>query len=176
MSSSGELVVDVAGAVMRPGLHHLSPGDRVGDAIAAAGGYAPRADLAATSASLNLAQPLQDGAKVLVPELGLDPVASAPDDGRVDLNRAGQTELESLPGIGPVTARKIIDSRTERRFAAVRDLRCLVYPRSRMERWASRRRESIFSWRSIVLGPTRLRFRSLTTSAVMRNSMAGING
>jgi len=120
-----EIVVDVAGAVVRPGLHRLRGGDRVGDAIEAAGGYAPRADLAALSQTLNLAQPLEDGAKVLVPQLGIDRPATAPaaDDGRVDLNRAGTSELESLPGIGPVTARKIIDARDEERFDGVRELR-----------------------------------------------------
>jgi competence protein ComEA len=120
-----ELVVDVAGAVANPGLHRLRTGDRVGDAIAAAGGYAPRADLAGASQTLNLAQPLQDGAKVLVPELGIDRAAPAgpADDGRIDLNRAGRDELESLPGIGPVTAGKIIDAREDGRFESVRELR-----------------------------------------------------
>lgn len=123
-----ELVIDVAGAVVRPGLHRLRPGARVGDAIEAAGGFAPRADLAASSQSLNLAQPLDDGAKVLVPELGLDRAATgasagAAADGRIDLNRAGSSELESLPGIGPVTAGKIISARTDERFEAVRELR-----------------------------------------------------
>lgn len=118
------IVVDVAGAVVRPGLHRLSSGDRVGDAIEAAGGFAPRADLAAASQALNLAQPLEDGTKVLVPELEIEHRrTSAVDDGRIDLNRASQSELESLPGIGPVTARKIMDARTQRRFSAARDLR-----------------------------------------------------
>ena len=121
-----ELVIDVAGAVARPGLHRLRPGDRVGDAIEAAGGFAPRADLAAASTSLNLAQPLEDGAKVLVPELGVDratTTAGAPDDGRIDINRASSSELESLPGIGPVTAGKIIDAREAKAFQAVSELR-----------------------------------------------------
>jgi competence protein ComEA len=123
---SAALVIDVAGAVVSPGLHRLRPGARVGDAIEAAGGFAPRADLAASSQSLNLAQPLEDGAKVLVPELGLDRAATdsgAADDGRLDLNRASSSELESLPGIGPVTAGKIIAAREDERFGAVRELR-----------------------------------------------------
>jgi competence protein ComEA len=121
---AAEMVVDVAGAVTRPGLHRLRPGDRVGDAIEAAGGFAPRADLAASSQTLNLAQPLADGAKVLVPELGIDHLgAAAADDGRLDLNRASQSELESLPGIGPVTAGKIIDARRDQRFDGVAELR-----------------------------------------------------
>ena len=124
--TSAEIVIDVAGAVVRPGLHRLRTGDRVGDAIEAAGGFAPRADLAASSRSLNLAQPLEDGAKVLVPELGIDRPAggnAGSDDGRIDINRAGQSELETLPGIGPVTAGKIIDAREDDRFDAVRELR-----------------------------------------------------
>ena len=120
-----EIVVDVAGAVVRPGLHRLRPGDRVGDAIEAAGGFAPRADLAASAVALNLAQPLEDGAKVLVPELGTArPSGSGgADDGRIDLNHASQSELESLPGIGPVTAGKIIESRSGERFDTVGELR-----------------------------------------------------
>jgi competence protein ComEA len=120
------LVVDVAGAVVDPGLHRLQPGDRVGDAIEAAGGFAPRADLAAASASLNLARPLEDGAKVWVPELGIDRPATAGAasvDGRIDLNGATSAELEALPGIGPVTAGKIIAAREDQRFGAVRELR-----------------------------------------------------
>ncbi len=122
-----EIVIDVAGAVARPGLHRLHAGDRVGDAIEAAGGFAPRVDLAATSQSLNLAQPLEDGTKVLVPELGVDRPEVAADagsaDGLIDLNHADQAELESLPGIGPVTAGKIMAARAESPFTSVRDLR-----------------------------------------------------
>ena len=119
-----ELVVDVGGAVERPGLHRLRPGDRVGDAIEAAGGYAPRVDLVAASEVLNLAQPLEDGTKVLVPELGIDR-GDAPrrEDGRIDLNAADQAALETLPGVGPVTARKIIEARSGRRFSSVQELR-----------------------------------------------------
>lgn len=118
------LLVDVAGAVARPGLQRVTAGARVADAIEAAGGYGPRVDLAAAARTLNLAQPLVDGSKVVVPELGLsDPAASQPGDERVDLNSADQAALESLPGIGPVTAAKIMAARGERPFAAVSELR-----------------------------------------------------
>ena len=125
VAPSSAVVVDVAGAVMRPGLHRLDAGARVGDAIEAAGGFAPRADLTAASQTLNLAQSLEDGAKVLVPELGVVRVDESTSGGktRVDLNRADQGELETLPGIGPVTAGKIIDARRQKRFGSVRDLR-----------------------------------------------------
>ncbi len=123
-ATSDEIVVDVAGAVALPGLHRLHAGDRVGDAIEAAGGYAPRVDLAAASLSLNLAQTLEDGTKVLVPELGIDRLeAASATDGRIDLNHADQAELETLPGVGPVTARKIIDARAEQPFSSALDLR-----------------------------------------------------
>ena len=70
--TGSELVVDVAGAVQQPGLHRLRNGDRVADAIDAAGGYAARVDLAAAGSALNLAELLTDGAKVVVPELGME--------------------------------------------------------------------------------------------------------
>lgn len=130
------LVVDVAGAVMRPGLLRLPGGSRVGDAVAAAGGYAASADLDAAARDLNLAAPLADGAKVLVPSLGDGLVAAAGDapssgddrdgpatGGRLDLNTADQAALEELPGIGPVTAGRILEARAEAPFAAVDELR-----------------------------------------------------
>lgn len=121
--TGGELVVDVAGAVQEPGLHRLRSGDRVADAIDAAGGYAARVDLAAASSSLNLAELLTDGAKVVVPELGMEAAAlTAPADDRIDLNTADQAALESLPGIGPVTAGKIMAARSARAFASVGEL------------------------------------------------------
>jgi competence protein ComEA len=129
------LVVDVAGAVARPGLLRLPAGSRVGDAVAAAGGYAPTADLDAAARDLNLAAPLADGAKVLVPTLGTPPTtassgapaagggAGSAAGGRLDLNTADQAALEDLPGIGPVTAGRILESRAEAPFAAVDELR-----------------------------------------------------
>lgn len=123
------LIVDVAGAVVTPGLVRLVAGSRVGDALAAAGGFAAGADLAAASAALNLAAPLTDGAQVRVPSL-LDAPAlarpaagSATADDRPDLNRASATDLEALPGIGPVTAERIVAARAENPFRAVDELR-----------------------------------------------------
>jgi competence protein ComEA len=135
-----ELVVDIAGAVARPGLIRLAAGSRVGDAVAAAGGYAATADLDAAARDLNLAAPLADGAKVLVPALGDGLVAAAGDaptsgggggstpGGRLDLNTADQAALEELPGIGPVTAGRILEALRgrglvgEAAFARLRDL------------------------------------------------------
>jgi competence protein ComEA len=137
-----EIVVDVAGAVVTPGVYRLPRGARVGDALSAAGGFGPRVDAVRAAAELNLAAVLEDGARIIVPSRD-DP---APTDGPsgegggsgnesggaggggtggglVDLNTATQAELEALPGIGPVTATKIIDSRADEPFTSVDDLR-----------------------------------------------------
>jgi len=122
--SGGELVVDVEGGVNSPGIHRLRAGSRVADALAAAGGYADSADLAAAAQSLNLAATVVDGQQIYVPVLGEPPVAGGDGggDGLVNLNRASQSELEDLPGIGPVTAERIIAAREERPFATLDEL------------------------------------------------------
>lgn len=116
-----QVVVDVAGAVARPGVVHLIYGARVGDAIAAAGGATPDADLP----SLNRAALLRDGARVYVPRLGETPPAGSlgsDAETKIDLNHATQAELESLPGIGPATAGRIVRSRDQRPFAKIDEL------------------------------------------------------
>jgi competence protein ComEA len=140
--AAAPIVVDVEGAVMDPGLYRLASGSRVGDAIAAAGGYSTEVDAAATSQSINLAEKLADGAKIRIPARGEAKLAIAgagPDSaplfggaggsssttslaGPLDLNRATQAELEELPGIGPVTAQKIIDARSQAPFVSVEEL------------------------------------------------------
>jgi competence protein ComEA len=104
------LVVDVAGAVRRPGLYRLATGTRVDDAVAAAGGGTARADLTA----VNLAAPLSDGEQVLVPARGAAGAAGASAGSTiVDLNSATAEQLDTLPGIGPSTAAKIIAYRQQ---------------------------------------------------------------
>lgn len=128
-----DIVVDIEGAVVRPGIHHLTAGSRVGDAITAAGGYSAQVDISAAAASLNLAEALKDGAKVHVPVLGEAKVAlgstvprepsSAQQTGElINVNTATTEELDTLPGIGPVTAGKIIAAREVTPFASVDDL------------------------------------------------------
>jgi competence protein ComEA len=126
----GEVVVDVQGAVRRPGLVHLPAGARVADAIAAAGGLRP----GASTAGLNLARKLSDGEQVVVLPPGAaaaaaaapasGTAASATSGGRLDLNLATLEQLDALPGVGPVTAKRIIAWRTEHgRFASIDQLR-----------------------------------------------------
>lgn len=119
---SGELYVHVLGAVESPGLYVLDLDARLVDAIAAAGGTTPDADLAA----INLARVLTDGEQIVVPVVGAagtEPGAAAPGDDRVDLNTADQAALETLPRIGPALAERIIAWREENgRFQSVDDL------------------------------------------------------
>jgi competence protein ComEA len=118
------LVVDVAGAVRRPGLYRLPQGSRIADAIARAGGMSRHA----ARAAVNLAAPLADGEQVLVPS-GTGGAIAAGASGApsptapVDLNTATVEQLDALPGIGPVTAQKIVDYRTQNGpFTSVDDL------------------------------------------------------
>jgi competence protein ComEA len=135
-SATGEIVVDITGAVANPGVFRLAADTRVGDAIEAAGGFSPRVDAERVGAELNLAAPLVDGAQVRVPSRDDEPSSaggaggsggsggsSGGSGGLIDLNAATQAELESLPGIGPVTATKIMEARAGAPFRSVDELR-----------------------------------------------------
>lgn len=108
-----EVVAHAAGAVVRPGIYRVPDGARVADLIDAAGGPTPDADLD----RLNLAAGVRDGEQVYVPRVG-EPGAAAPGsaaagDGVVDINTATAEELDTLPGVGPATARAILDWREQ---------------------------------------------------------------
>ena len=129
----GEIVVDVQGAVLNPGVYRLATGSRVGDAVDAAGGFSPRVDIERVASELNLAATLVDGTQIRVPSRD-DPAAGprgSPTTGgsaggaapQINLNSATEAELESLPGIGPVTAGKIIAARAEAPFKTIGELR-----------------------------------------------------
>lgn len=115
------VVVDVVGAVSRPGVVQLPAGSRVIDALVAAGGMTADADALA----LNRAAVLRDGTRIYVPRPGeLVPAGTVgtPAETSIDINRASAAELESLPGIGPSTASRIIKARETKPFARVEEL------------------------------------------------------
>lgn len=115
------VVVDVVGAVARPGVVRLPAGSRVLDALLAAGGMTGDADLFA----LNKAALLRDGMRIYVPRPGEQGPAGglgSPAETKIDVNRASEAELVSLPGIGPTTAAKIVRSRETKPFARPEEL------------------------------------------------------
>ena len=122
------MIVDVAGAVRRPGVFEFDPGDRVIDAVERAGGALERADLTL----LNLAAPLTDGQQILVPKkgetasvapVGTGTTGTGTTGAVVNVNTADEPTLETLNGVGPVLAAAIIQYRTEHGpFASVDQL------------------------------------------------------
>lgn len=130
---TGEVFVDVGGAVMRPGLYKLSGGSRVNDALVAAGGLSEEADRDWFSQKVNLAAKLTDGAKLYIPFQGIESavssvvgvtsegeVAGTAVDSKINVNTASASELDGLWGVGPVTAEKIINGRP---YASVEELK-----------------------------------------------------
>ena len=135
--SDGTIFVDIGGAVKNPMLAELPDGSRVDDAIQAAGGLKQEADMS----SINRAEFLLDGQKIYIPSLAMDedgniieaaPSAGAADasgssgtvSGKVNINTAGSEQLQTLNGVGPATAQKIIDYRQSNgSFSSVEDIK-----------------------------------------------------
>ena len=124
------IAVHVVGAVQQPGVYHLAAGSRGDDAVRLAGGATAQADLK----QVNLAAVLVDGQQLLIPRKGEripnnsvpNTVPNAPRNGvptLIDINQATVADLDRLPGVGPSTARAIVDHRTRNGpFASVDDL------------------------------------------------------
>lgn len=120
-----EIQVHVGGEVAKPGLYKLEDGARVNDAIEVAGGFTENAD----KDSLNLAKVLEDGEQIMIPSKGggsseAGSSASQTNNGKVNINTADLTTLQTLNGVGPATAQKIIDYRTANgKFKTIEDLK-----------------------------------------------------
>ena len=127
-ATPGEVLVEVGGAVLRPGVYRLPVGARLLDAVDAAGGFGPRVDATEADRRLNLAAPVHDGDEIHVPARGeLSTASSGPatggaGGGPIDVNQATAEALDTLPGVGPATAAKIIAAREEQPFASVEEL------------------------------------------------------
>jgi competence protein ComEA len=110
--AAAAVIVDVVGAVRRPGLVHLAKGARVADAVARAGGLTPHAE----RSGVNFAAPVSDGQQVVVPLRGAAAVGGGSPSAAavpVSLSTATAEQLDTLPGIGPVTAQKIVTFREQ---------------------------------------------------------------
>jgi len=119
-----QVVVDVEGAVIKPGVYKLGPESRFLDALAAAGGLSDEADRDYVEKNINLAKKVSDGLKIYVPRVGEEILSSSGLSGSsasstININTASTGDLESLPGIGAVTAQKII---TGRPYSSIDDL------------------------------------------------------
>jgi competence protein ComEA len=127
-ATPGDVLVEVGGAVLRPGVYRLRADARVLDALDAAGGFGPRVDAAEADRRLNLAAPVRDGEEIHVPARGEvaaaspGPAGGGPEGGPIDVNVATAEALDTLPGIGPATAAKIIAAREEQPFTSVEEL------------------------------------------------------
>lgn len=135
-SEKSQIVVDVGGEVVKPGVYTLDSTARVQDALDAAGGLSSFADSSFVAKSINLALPIQDGTKIYIPKVGeissslnlttagiiqgeLSGSKGNNTPGVISINSSSQSELEALPGIGPVTAGKIISNRP---YSSIDDL------------------------------------------------------
>jgi len=111
---SAEIAVNISGAVINPGVYSLKNDLRIQDALIAAGGLSQEADREYINKYVNLAQKMTDGMKLYIPKTSdnkTQAIAGANSMGKISINSASEKELESLPGVGPVTASKIVNAR-----------------------------------------------------------------
>ncbi len=118
-AESKDLIVDVEGAVIQPGVYSLPPDARYVDALAKASGLSEEADRGYVEKNINMAAKITDGLKIYVPRVGEVVSTSDGQASVLNVNTASQGDLEALPGIGPATAKKIIEARP---FSSVDEL------------------------------------------------------
>jgi competence protein ComEA len=116
----GDIVVDVEGAVLKPGVYHMAADSRLSDGLIIAGGLSGTADRDWLAKNLNLAVKLRDGAKIYIPRIGeteaesikgVKSIKGVDAEDKININSASEEILDSLPGVGPVTAQKVINGR-----------------------------------------------------------------
>lgn len=121
--SQTKIAIDIEGAVVSPGVYKLNQGAIIQDALVAAGGLSSDADRDFVAKNLNLASKLTDGAKIYIPKIGESASdvkgISVVNSSLININLASAESLDTLPGIGPVTAEKIINSRP---YATINEL------------------------------------------------------
>lgn len=124
-----KIMVDIKGAIEKPGVYEADEGERVIDLIARAGGFTEGAD----ETKMNLALVVEDEMVIYIPKMGEDPPVDIPsisggssEGGKVNINKAEASELETLPGIGPSKSQAIIEYRnTNGKFNSIEDIRSI---------------------------------------------------
>ena len=124
ISEENFILIHISGYVKNPGLVKLKDGSRINDAIESAGGLSNNADLT----NINLAYILEDGEKIYIPKKGEEIENSliniSINSSKININKATQSELETLPGVGPSTALKIINYREKNgKFSKIEDIK-----------------------------------------------------
>lgn len=118
--SSTQITIDVSGAVKVPGVYKLKEGSRITDAVSSAGGFTEDANKLFVSKYLNMAQKVSDGSKIYIPRVGekdtdlavsTNVAGASTEIKTININTSSQAQIESLPGVGPATAAKIINGR-----------------------------------------------------------------
>lgn len=126
--NNGQIVVDIAGGIVKPGIYWLNTGSIIEDAIKSAGGFSRQADLNAIGRNINRAQELANHGKVYIPKIGDSNIVynSSPSSASstsslgnsigtslININTADNAELDLLPGIGPILSQRIVDYRLQ---------------------------------------------------------------
>lgn len=133
ISISPNITIDIEGAVIKPGVYSLKSDARIRDALHLAGGFSPEADTQKIAQSINLASPLTDGAKVYIPSITDETQGSSnlysdisqtsgvlgTNSRQININQANESELDSLDGVGKITAQKIITNRPYKNIQAL---------------------------------------------------------
>lgn len=123
-AESSVIMIHISGEVYHPGIYELIVGDRVVDAVNMAGGLTKQADVD----KINLAKKISDEDKIYIPGIGEEVAFSAgmetntQESGKININTASETDLQSLPGIGEVIAGRIVEYRNTTRFKSIEDI------------------------------------------------------